>query len=422
MSSSRSPLIIWIIAAIPLVMVLGNSMLVPVLPEMETKLKISQFQISLMITAFSFAAGLVIPFVGYLSDKFGRKIIIVPALLLYGIGGIIAGVAAWLMKDSYLIILAGRIVQGIGAAGTAPIAMAYIGDEFSGKEESRALGLIEATNGLGKVVSPIIGALIALLVWYAVFFVFPVLCFLLAAAGWFIIKESQPPQAKPLKQYLQSIGQIFKEKGKWLIPSFFAGSIALFILFGVLFYLSDILESDYRIVGIKKGLILAIPLMGMVTTSYTTGATINQDKKTIRKVLLVGLMIMTVSLFLVAFFKQKYMLIGLLTLNSIGTGLLLPCLNILITGAIQSSERGMITSLYNCLRFIGVAIGPPIFGWLMGISHKVMFFSVAGLAGLISILAFVLIRPAGQQKGTKGGGNSMTKPRAATIFKKIPAK
>jgi MFS transporter, ACDE family, multidrug resistance protein len=418
MSSSRSPLILWIIAFIPLVMVLGNSMLVPVLPEMEAKLKISQFQISLMITAFSFAAGLVIPFVGYLSDKLGRKIIIVPALILYGIGGIIAGVAAWLMKDSYLLILVGRIVQGIGAAGTAPIAMAYIGDEFSGKAESKALGLIEATNGLGKVISPVIGALVALLVWYAVFFVFPVLCFLLAAAGWFIIKESTPPQAKPLKQYLKSIGQIFKEKGKWLIPSFFAGSVSLFILFGVLFYLSDILETDYHVAGIKKGLILAIPLMGMVTTSYTTGATIKQDKKALRKVLLIGLFIMTGSLLLVSFFKQIYLLIGLLTLNSIGTGLLLPCLNILITGAVQSSERGMITSLYNCLRFIGVAIGPPIFGWLMEISHKVMFFSVAGLAGLMAFLAFLLIRP----KGKTGGGKSSAKTSSSTIFKKIPAK
>lgn len=418
MSSSRSPLILWIIAFIPLVMVLGNSMLVPVLPEMEAKLKISQFQISLMITAFSFAAGLVIPFVGYLSDKLGRKIIIVPALILYGIGGIIAGVAAWLMKDSYLLILVGRIVQGIGAAGTAPIAMAYIGDEFSGKAESKALGLIEATNGLGKVISPVIGALVALLVWYAVFFVFPVLCFLLAAAGWFIIKESKPPQAKPLKQYLQSIGQIFKEKGKWLIPSFFAGSVSLFILFGVLFYLSDILETDYHVAGIKKGLILAIPLMGMVTTSYTTGATIKQDKGALRKVLLIGLFIMTGSLLLVSFFKQIYLLIGLLTLNSIGTGLLLPCLNILITGAVQSSERGMITSLYNCLRFIGVAIGPPIFGWLMDISHKVMFFSVAGLAGLMAILALLLIQP----KGKTGGDKSSDKLSSSTIFKKIPAK
>lgn len=418
MLKKGSPLELAILASIPLVMVLGNSMIVPVLPTMEKELELTQFQVSLIITAFSFAAGLIIPFVGYLSDRFGRKVIIVPALILYGLGGIGAGIAAWLMDDAYSFILIARIIQGIGAAGTAPIAMALIGDLYSGSKESKALGIIEATNGLGKVLSPVLGSLIALLIWYAVFFAFPVLCFITAAAVWFFIKEKKPSQPKPLKQYMSDLKQVFKQQGTWLIPAFFVGSTGLFILFGVLFYLSDVLESTYQVEGIIKGLILAIPLMGMVTTSYITGGKIKQDKPLMRKIMLIGLGLLITSMVAVAFFKQIYLMVGLLTLGSIGTGLLLPCLNTLITGAVQKSERGMITSLYNSLRFLGVAIGPPIFGWLMEFSHQTLFFSVAGLAALALTLTFILIKP----KSTGKPASTTQSKGTRSLFQKVPAK
>ncbi|MGG1571730.1 MFS transporter [Fictibacillus sp. NRS-1165] len=401
------------IALIPLVMVLGNSMLVPVLPTMKSKLNLSQFQVSLIITLFSLAAGLIIPLIGYLSDRFGRKWIIVTSLAIYGIGGIVSGLAAWIMEDPYMVILIGRVIQGIGAAGTSPIAMALIGDLYSGTQESKALGIIESTNGIGKILSPILGSVIALITWFAVFFTFPILCFATAAFIWFGVKEKKKMDGKPLPEYLGALKQIFKQKGKWMIPAFFVGSVGLFILFGVLFYLSDILEVKYKIDGMIKGCILAVPLIGMVVTAYITGAKIDQNKPLIRKIMIIGLLFLTGSMLTVSFFQQIYLLIGLLTLGSIGTGLLLPCLNTLITGAVEKAERGMITSLYGSVRFLGVAFGPPLFSWLMKISHKTVFFSMAGLSLLTLILAFFFIKPGKNKKEETGG-----KQQLATLFKK----
>ena len=401
------------IALIPLVMVLGNSMLVPVLPTMKTKLDLTQFQVSLIITVFSLAAGLIIPFVGYLSDRFGRKWIIIISLIIYGIGGIVSGLAAWKMDNSYMVILIGRIIQGIGAAGTSPIAMALIGDIYSGAKESKALGVIESTNGLGKILSPIIGSLIALIIWYAVFFTFPILCFATALFIWFGVKEKRKGKGKPLPKYLKDLKQIFKIKGKWLFPSFFVGAVGLFILFGVLFYLSDMLETTFKVDGILKGGILAIPLLGMVVTAYITGAKIKQNKPLIRKIMMIGLLLLTGAMLSVSFFEQIVIMIGLLTLGSIGTGLLLPCLNTLITGAVDKEERGMITSLYGSVRFLGVAFGPPLFSWLMGISHQAVFLSMTGLSFVTLILAFFFIKPS---ENTKGEKEKVEK--AATLFKK----
>jgi len=381
------------LATIPIVLVFGNSMLVPGLPQMQKELGISKFQSSLIISIFSLAAGLFIPLIGYLSDRFGRKVVIIPALIVYGAAGILAGFGA--IWDSYTVIIIARAIQGFAAAGTAPIAMALVGDLYEGGTESKALGLIEASNGAGKVLSPIIGSLLMLIVWYASFFAFPVFCALSLLAVIFLIKERKRSQKQELKAYLGKIKSIFKEKGRWLVTAFFAGSLGLFILFGVLFYLSNILEDKpYDIDGVVKGLILAIPLLGMVITSYTTGSLIKKKGLLMRLLMNIGLIAMTVSLAATLFFlKNIYVFIGLLTISSIGTGMLLPCLNTLITGAVEKSERGMITSLYNSLRFLGVAVGPPLFGWMMDKSDRVVFITVSSLSLITLGFVFFLIKP-----------------------------
>jgi ACDE family multidrug resistance protein len=385
------------LSTVPLVLVLGNSMLVPILPTLKKELGISQFQSSLVISLFSISAALIIPIAGYLSDRFSRKAVMIPALIVYGGAGILAGFAA--VWDSYGLLIGARAIQGIGAAGTAPIAMALVGDLYKGAQESQALGLVEASNGAGKVVSPILGSLLALLVWYAAFFAFPAFCALSLLAVLFLLKEpkrKEPPP--PLKQYMQSIRRIFAKEGRWLISSFFSGSLALFILFGVLFFLSDILEKPpYSIIGVRKGFVLAIPLFGMVTTAYLTGSLIRKNGVLMRWLMNIGLALMVISLALAIWFNSNlYVFIGLLTVSSIGTGLLLPCLNTMITGAIEKAERGMITSLYSSLRFFGVAFGPPLFGWLMGISHQLVFITVSALSLLALGLVFFLVKPGKQ--------------------------
>ena len=386
------------LATVPLVLVLGNSMLVPILPTMKRQLGITQFQSSLVITLFSIAAAIIIPIAGYLSDRFSRKAVILPALIVYGGAGVLAGFGA--LWHSYGLLIAARTLQGIGAAGTAPIAMALVGDLYKDGTESQALGLIEASNGGGKVISPILGSLLALIVWYAAFFAFPVFCFLSLLAMIFLIREPKrqaPPQ--PLGPYIRSIGAIFRKHGRWLIASFFAGSLALFILFGVLFFLSDILEGKpYHIDGVPKGFVLAIPLAGMVVTAFITGSVIRKNGVLIRRLMNIGLALMTAALGLAIWFNNSnlYVFIGLLTVSSIGTGLLLPCLNTMITGAVQKAERGMITSLYSSLRFFGVAFGPPLFGWMMGVSYRTVFVTVSILSLIALGLVFFLVKPGKQ--------------------------
>ncbi|WP_270170136.1 MFS transporter [Paenibacillus sp. SYP-B4298] len=382
------------LATVPLVLVLGNSMLVPILPDIERQLSISNFQSSLIITLFSVTAGLFIPIAGYLSDRFSRKSVILPSLAVYGAAGILAGFGA--VWGSYTIVIWARALQGLGAAGTAPIAMALVGDMYKDGNESEALGLIEASNGAGKVVSPILGSLFALIIWYAPFFAFPFFCALsLLAMIWLIHEPKKKTQAPPVKYYLRQIGVIFREQGGWLIPSFFVGALALFILFGALFYLSDILEKPpYSIDGVAKGGILAIPLLGLVVTAYICGRKIKNNGPLMKRLMAIGLAAMTLALgAAILLYNQLYLLIGLLLLSSIGTGLVLPCLNTMIAGAVDRQHRGIIMSLYSSLRFLGVAFGPPLFGWLMGYSQLLLFSLITALAAISLILSLWRIHP-----------------------------
>jgi len=408
MPGSSKNLALAILCGVPLIMVLGNSMLIPILPTMKSVLHVSQFQISLMITMFSIPAGIIIPLAGFLSDRVPRKAVIAVSLLIYGLGGIIAGCAAVFLKDkAYTVILAGRIVQGIGAAGTAPIAMALSSDLFTGKSRAKALGLIEASNGMGKVLSPILGSLLALITWYAVFFSFPILCVPLSLAAWFLIKEpsGKKKKAKGIKEYFQSLGKIFHKKGKFLLANFLAGAVALFILFGVLFYLSNLLEEKYKIEGVLKGAVLAIPLLAMCTTSYTTGSYIKKKAGLMKFLICLGLGLVAVSTGLAAFLSNTYILIGALVFTGIGSGLVLPCLNTLITSSISIEERGMVTALYGSVRFLGVAIGPPVFG-LLEKNKLLMFGSISVLALVTGLVIFFVVTKKDLQTIQKGAQKS----------------
>ncbi|MEH7418078.1 MFS transporter [Neobacillus drentensis] len=383
------------IGSIPLILVLGNSMLIPILPKMKTELNVTQFQTSLIISVFSIAAAISIPILGYLSDRFSRKAVIIPALILYGSGGLLAGAAAAWFSNAYTWILAGRIMQGMGAAGTAPIAMALAGDLFKGSEQSKVLGLVEASNGFGKVISPIIGSLLALLFWYAAFFAFPIFCLLSVLFTIFFIKEKkaekEPP---PVKKYIKGLVSVFKTEGRWLFAAYLTGASCLFTLFGILFYISDILEKDHHIDGLLKGAILAIPLLFMTTTSYITGSNIGKKMSLMKKLIVIGCLLMTASFASLIFFTKLLPFFAVLVVSSIGTGLVLPCINSFITGSVPSDRRGFVTSLYGSVRFLGVAIGPPIFSTLMEWSRSGMFLSTAGLTLLCGILCMILIHVA----------------------------
>ena len=276
------------IAAVPLIMTLGNSMLIPVLPILEKKVGISSFQSSLIITSYSVASILLIPIAGYLSDRFGRKMILLPSLIITFIGGLISAFASWKMDNPFMVIIVGRIIQGIGSAGAFPIILPLVGDLFKDDDKaSSVLGIVETSNTFGKVLSPIIGAALAISLWFLPFFAISLLSAITFFMILFCIKVPKKTEEPPtLKEFLQDTKEIFKKEGKWLSAIFITGAFVMLILFAVQFYLSTTLESKYDIHQIKKGLVLAIPLFFLYIASFITGKKIKDHIKIMKIIIL----------------------------------------------------------------------------------------------------------------------------------------
>ncbi len=396
---------------VPLIMVLGNSMLIPVLPVIQKELHIGLVQVGLLITFFSIPAGITIPFAGIISDRIGRKNVMFPALLIYGTGGILAGIFAVLLKEkSFTLIMIARVIQGIGAGGTYQLSMALAGDLIQSNERSQMLGILEASNGLGKIISPLAGAAIALISWYMPFFVYGVLAIPVAFLILFIVKEDVgklKQNVQPIPKYLANLKQIFKTKGAALVISFGIGFVTLFALFGLLSFFSDILEKQFKIQVFQRGLILAVPVLVMAITAFVLGTVMQKHLAKILKWAVVGgLFLIGAGLFLFGPGKSPWWFTISSTILGLGTGAILPSLNTLITSSAPKTERGLVTCLYGSVRFFGVAVGPPIFGYAEKISHPPIFWTTAGICIIFGLLFWFLVNP-GQviPKEIQGGKN-----------------
>ena len=117
-----------VIFSVTLMNMIGVSIIAPALPVMADKLKVDAESIGLLITAFTLPGVFLSPVFGVLADRWGRKKVLAPSLILFGLSG---GACA-LVQDFHLL-LALRFVQGVFVAALGPINLTLTGELFSGR-------------------------------------------------------------------------------------------------------------------------------------------------------------------------------------------------------------------------------------------------------------------------------------------------
>lgn len=384
-----------VLSLVPFVMVLGNSMLIPVLPAIKSHLHLTPVQTGLVITAFSLPAAITIPFAGALSDRVGRKPVMVPALVLYGLGGILAGLGAWLLPGRPWPVLAARVLQGIGAGGTYQLALALAGDVFQSAERARAVGYLEASNGVGKVVSPLLGALAAMAVWFLPFFVYGAVA-LPAALGVFLaVPEPDRPRGRQgLGKYWARLKEIGRRRGAALAAGYGAGMLALGALFGVLSLASDELEGRWGLSQMVRGGIIAIPVGVMALVAFVGGLYLQKRSERLKGLAVAGLALTAGALGGLAVVRTPlWAVVALAALLGLGTGMTLPAVNVLVTSAASRAQRGAVTALYGTVRFVGVAVGPPLFGLALQPGARLVVLGLAALAAAGLGCAMAVVKP-----------------------------
>ncbi|MGE5598153.1 MAG: MFS transporter, partial [Bacteroidota bacterium] len=274
------------------------------------------------------------------------------------------------------------------------------GDEIQSRERAQALGFLEAANGLGKVISPLAGAALALISWWTPFFVYGALSFPIAAAVVWCASEKRKPSgaAQSLPEYFRNLARIIRGKGAALLLAFLAGMAVLFTLFGVLSFFSDVLEKTYHIQVFGRGLILALPVLAMAGTSFILGTVLKKKPAAlIKPFIFTGLLLVAGGLALFALLPTaKWGMIPPILatiLVGLGTGASLPPLNTLITSAAPRKERGGVTCLYGTVRFFGVAIGPPVFALGMKGLRLPLYLGIAGGVAALAALCLLIVNP-----------------------------
>ncbi|VEP12170.1 conserved membrane hypothetical protein [Hyella patelloides LEGE 07179] len=136
-----------IVIGVTLMAVLGSSSIGPVLPSLAQELKIAPEQIGLVITAFVIPIAIGTPIAGVLADRFGRKQLLVPGLLLFAIAGVLCALA-----PNFRTLLEWRFIQGIGAAPLESLSLTLISDLYWGKKLTSAMAFNGSAIGISLAV------------------------------------------------------------------------------------------------------------------------------------------------------------------------------------------------------------------------------------------------------------------------------
>ena len=150
-----------------------------------------------MINIYTLFYAALIPVIGKLADRYGRKPIFVLCVTFFGLGAALCGLSRWC--GGFVLLLAGRVAQAVGACGMIPVANAEIGTSFPAEKRGMALGLAAAVAGLANVLGAAVGSLILGVIgnenWPWLFFGCIPLCILLLVGGMLFLQSTKRASA-----------------------------------------------------------------------------------------------------------------------------------------------------------------------------------------------------------------------------------
>ena len=150
-SLRRSLFVLFLVVATELI---GFGLIIPVLPQLAAKFNADHVMLGVLMASFSFAQFFSAPILGHLSDKYGRK----PVLVLSKLGTVVAYIVLAFSK-SYWMFLFARLLDGF-TGGNIAVARAYIADVTTEKNRSKGMAIIGMSFGFGFIIGPALGGIL----------------------------------------------------------------------------------------------------------------------------------------------------------------------------------------------------------------------------------------------------------------------
>ena len=185
-AGSRSPTwTLLILSVSALAYALAQTTVVPAIPDLMRGLHTDASGVTWTLTGYLIAAAVATPVVGRLGDIYGKRRMLVVALVAFAAGSVVAAVSSQLW-----LVVAGRVVQGVGG-GIFPLCFAIIRDEFPLERVARAIGLMSALAGIGGGAGLILGGLLVDHASYSwIFWLGALMASIAAVSAWLYVPES----------------------------------------------------------------------------------------------------------------------------------------------------------------------------------------------------------------------------------------
>ena len=335
----------------------GVGLVIPIMPTYLKTFGAAGQALGFIIALMSFAQFIFSPVAGNLSDRHGRKNLIIFGLVVNGLSQIAMG----LSTELWMLYLC-RFFTGVGSAFIIPPVMAYVADITTKGERGKAMGWIGAAISLGFMIGPGIGGFLSNVSLHFPFY-FAGGATIVAAIMSFLIL----PSVKPVVQALASKGDnLFKQMVLSFKTSYFVLLLVVFVFsFGIsnfqstltmfLTYKFNYTPSDIAIVMTLGGFV------GVIIQGFAIERLFNLFGE--MKIILFSLLMAAISLYGLLFVSEFYIILLVATIFATATTLIRPAVNTLISKT-AGKEQGYAAGMNNAYMSLGNMIGPALAGTL----------------------------------------------------------
>jgi MFS family permease len=362
-----------IMFGVTLMVILGVSSVMPVLPELAIELGVPARSIGLVVTVFALPGVVLAPVAGILADRVGRKKVLVAALLIFGVFGTSCGFA-----ESFETLLILRLLQGVGMAPIGVLNSTLIGDLYEGTERITAMGYMGTVLSIGAAGLPAIGGTLALLGWHYPFML-PVVSIPLAILVQFSLNNPEPHNTHGFMDYAKGALSVIATKRA--IGLFSLTFLTFLILYGpFVTYTPLLLQERFGLSPAMIGLIVAVSSLftGLAASQLGRLATRFQDVS----ILSASFVLFLASMVLIPFVPKVWMFLVPLGLFGAAMGLGGPSRITMLTGLAPANQRAAIMAANGMIQRLGQTVAPILMGAVLaGFGMDAVFWAGAVVAG-----------------------------------------
>jgi MFS family permease len=375
----------WIIALISLINSLSLTVLIPVIYLYGRQFGLNDFQTSLLFSTYSVAQFFATPVIGKLSDRFGRK----PLLVISLLGTVIANLIAGTASTAWLLFLA-RFLDGI-TGGNASVAQAVISDVTTAENRARGFGINGAAFGLGFVLGPVLSLLAQQISLGAAFLVSGAIALVALGITVCFLPESHPTKGivtgRLFDLGLRNLvrGLAFPRVGILLIINFLIGTTFTIFTYAFQPYFIQVLHQTNQTLTL---MFLTFGILGVLMQTWGVAAL--TQRFNLVYILFLGLFIRAASFLLMPIWPNVVYFVAVSVVYSLFNSLVQPMINTLISLNTQPEEQGTALGLNASYLSISNAFGPVIAGTLIHQSHPETYAYPLYLAGILTFGVLVL--------------------------------